>query len=123
MPCAVTHRLINFTATAVFLGAYERKPDEPTLPHPVLGAPLSACLATLPDILEPALRNPNHRQFFHSVLFAALVGWGVYKTYQWRPETPIEEIIRIALLIAGSAYLLHLVADSFTRRSLPLIGK
>lgn len=123
MPCAATHRMISFTATAAFLAAYESKPGQRPLPHPIVGAFLSATLATLPDILEPALNNPNHRQFFHSVLFAVIVGWGVYETYNWRPETPFEELLRIALLAAGSAYLLHLAADALTARSLPLIGK
>ena len=36
---------------------------------------------TLPDLLEPAL-HPNHRQFFHGVLFAAGVSIALYKLYQ-----------------------------------------
>lgn len=123
MPSASTHQLINFGVITAFLIAHERKPGEPPLPHPVVAAPLSALLATLPDIIEPALKNPNHRQFFHSVLFAAILGWGTYKIYQWKPETQLEEILRCVLLIGGTAYLLHLVADAFTKRSLPLIGK
>lgn len=123
MPCAATHRLINFSATAVFLAAYESNLGQRSLPHPIVGASLSATLATLPDVLEPALKNPNHRQFFHSVVFAVIVGWGVYDAYNWQPETLFEELLRIALLAAGSAYLLHLAADALTARSLPLIGK
>ena len=79
MPCAPNHRLINFTVTAAILAAHEPKLGQPRLPHPLVGAPLSAALATLPDILEPALKNPNHRQFFHGLIFATVVGVGVYK--------------------------------------------
>jgi len=115
--------MINFAATAAFLAVYEQKPGQRPLPHPIVAAPMSAVLATLPDILEPAMNNPNHRQFFHSVLFAILVGWGVYEAYRWQPDEPIEKLLRIVLLVTGSAYLLHLAADALTARSLPLIGK
>ena len=33
----------------------------------------------LPDIIEPAFKNPNHRQFFHSIALLAAVGYGVKK--------------------------------------------
>jgi len=72
--------------------------------------------------VEPAL-HPNHRQFFHSVAFMAILGTGLYKTYQWQTETNAEAFVRGALLIAGGAYLLHVVADACTAKSIPLIGR
>lgn len=122
MPCAATHRLVNMTATAAFLAAHKPGPDNHALPHPAVGATLSATLATLPDLIEPAV-HPHHRQFFHSLVFAGLVGYGIHKAYHWQPQTQLHEIIRLAVLLGGSAYLLHLAADFMTARSLPFIGK
>jgi len=122
MPCAATHQLVNFTVTGVALAAYEPRPGQPSLPHPAVAAPLSAAMATLPDFLEPATNGPHHRQFFHSLVFAGVVAWGVHETYQWRPTTPFEELVRTIVLVGGSAYLLHLVADAFTARGIPLVG-
>lgn len=119
---AAGHQLFNFTVTAASLFAVKDKPGMRPLPHPVVAAPLSAVFASLPDILEPAL-NPHHRQLFHCLAFAGLVGIGVHEAYQWEPETPAQEVLRLAALIVGSAYLLHLVADMFTPRGLPLIGR
>lgn len=122
MPCAATHRLVNFTATTVLLSALEHHNEKHHLVHPVIGGILSATAATLPDKIEPAI-HPHHRQFFHSIAFAMLVGYGVYKVYKWEPKTAFEELLRIIAAICGSAYLLHLAADSLTARSLPLVGK
>lgn len=116
------HQLFNFTVTAAGLVALQGQTSPRPLPHPTVAAPLSALLASLPDILEPAA-HPNHRQFFHSVSFAALVGIGVIKAYKWEPSSPTQELLRSLALVAGSAYLLHLLADMFTARGLPLIGK
>ena len=53
----------------------------------------------------------------------AILGTGLYKTYQWQTETNAEAFVRGALLIAGGAYLLHVVADACTAKSIPLIGR
>lgn len=50
---------------------------------------ISALASRLPDILEPAT-NPNHRGFFHSVVFfvaLALLCVGVWKKLQSVGET------------------------------------
>lgn len=94
-----------------------------TLHHPAAAIPLGAFLGRLPDILEPALRNPNHRQFFHSFIMLGLIGKGTLKAYQWNPETDFDRILRAILLIGGSAYLSHLALDALTAKSLPLVGK
>jgi inner membrane protein len=80
------------------------------------------CCATLPDLLEPAT-NPHHRQFFHGVLFAVGLGYGLYKLYEFKPQSALGERLRLAGLIAGGAYLIHLALDATTRRSLPLVGR
>ena len=89
---------------------------------PLASAVAAAGLGSLPDLLEPAI-HPNHRQFFHSIVVAGLVGYGTYKVYKWQPEDPGYKLLRWALLIAGGAYLTHLMMDGFTAKSLPLVDK
>ena len=120
MPCAATHQIVNFTATAAFLASRPAE-DQCGFAHPLLGGTATALLGSLPDIVEPAI-HPHHRQFFHSLTFAGALGYGVYKAYEWEPKTQTEECLRIAALVFGAAYLMHLAADFTTSRSLPLIG-
>lgn len=89
---------------------------------PLASAAAAAGLGSLPDLLEPAI-HPNHRQFFHSLVVAGLIGYGTYKVYKWQPEDPGYQLLRWALLIAGGAYLTHLMMDGFTAKSLPLVGR
>lgn len=121
MPCADTHRVVNFTATAAFL-ASRPKEKQNGIAHPLVGATATAVLASPPDFVEPAI-HPHHWQFFHSIAFAGLLGYGIHKMYHWQPETPQQKWLRVAALLCGSAYLLHLAADFTTARSLPLLGK
>lgn len=122
MPCASTHRLINAVTTFSYLAFREPQPGERPLPHPAVGAAGTALLATLPDLLEPAI-HPNHRQFLHSLLFSIGVGLAVYEAYKWETETPAQEFLRHLIMIGGSAYLLHLATDACTAKSIPLVGK
>jgi inner membrane protein len=89
---------------------------------PSLGVSEADCCGMLPDLAEPAT-SPHHRQFFHSLAFAALLGYSVYRLYQWDPETPQTHFLRVLGLVAGGAYLVHLALDATTKRSLPLIGR
>lgn len=121
MPCGNTHRLINFTATAGYLASCPAD-QQKGIAHPLVGGAASALLASLPDVIEPAI-HPHHRQFFHSVAFAGLVGYGLHRAYHWKPETDGQELLRIAALLVGSAYLIHFAADLFTARSIPVLGR
>lgn len=116
------HQILNFTATFAGLLAIKGKDGVQPLPHPLIAAPLSAALATLPDLIEPAV-TPNHRQAFHSITFAAIVGAALYKAYHWEAETQAQEVLRALALIGGSAYLLHLLGDLLTAKGLPLLGR
>lgn len=121
MSNAFAHRTGAALMVGGFLLAHENQEGKHT--HaPFSGSVLAALCTNLPDILEPAV-HPHHRQFFHSVAFAALIGGCVYKLYQWETETEMEKILKFCLLVAGSAYLIHLAMDACTRRSLPLLGK
>lgn len=52
-------------------------PTEERRPHHAAAGWIGGhCLGTLPDILEPAT-SPNHRQFFHSLVFAGILAYGV----------------------------------------------
>ncbi len=78
---------------------------------------------SLPDVLEPSLNNPHHRQFFHSLAVMGAVGYGVMRAYKSQPDSELGRAGRVLAMIAGGAYLSHLVADSITPSSLPLVGK
>jgi inner membrane protein len=118
---AAAHRISAALALAT-AGASLAPTDEDQLPHAAAGCVGGYCLGTLPDLIEPAT-SPHHRQFFHSLLFAAAVGYGLYKAYNWEPETGEGKIVRGLCLIAGGAYLIHLALDATTKRSLLAIGR
>jgi inner membrane protein len=84
----------------------------------VVGSALVGALAALaPDLLEPAL-NPHHRKFFHSITALALLGYGNYRAIR---STTLSSDLKIAILVAFAGYASHIVMDSVTPRSLPLI--
>lgn len=121
MSNALAHRTGAAVIVGGFLLAHENQEGKST--HaPLSGSLMAAICTNIPDILEPAA-HPHHRQFFHSVAFAGLVGYGMYKTYEWSPETDFDKFIRFCLLMAGTGILLHIAMDSLTPRSIPLLGK
>ena len=91
--------------------------------NPVLAMAVGTFFGKLPDILESALRNPHHRQFFHSVLVLVAMGAGLKNIYEWKPKDNVQEVLRCLMLCAGVGYISHLLLDASTPRSLPLIGK
>ncbi len=121
MPNRSAHSVIG--GVAVGLGiAYADSRNKTLTLKPVAGGVIAALSSSLPDMLEPAI-HPHHRQFFHSLAFGTLLGYGAYKLYKWEPTEEAHKIARYLLLIILSAYLLHLLMDSFTSKSIPLIGK
>jgi membrane-bound metal-dependent hydrolase YbcI (DUF457 family) len=121
MSNSLAHRTVAALVTGVAILNTETKEGKQTL-APVAGSILAAICTNLPDKLEPAI-HPHHRQFFHSVAFAALVGGGMYKLSKWETETEMEKLLKICLLVVGGSYLIHLAMDACTRRSLPMLGK
>ena len=89
---------------------------------PIVAAGIGALCGTLPDVLEPAC-HPNHRQFFHGLACARIVGASCYRLYRWKPQTSSEEIVRFLLMAVGGAFLTHLAMDAFSPKGLPLIGR
>ena len=121
MANGVTHRITAAVTVGAACVHAERNQQEKTL-MPIAGAGLATVLTNLPDVIEPAL-HPNHRQFFHSFLFAGTVAWAGYQAYKWVPETPFEEALRFVLMVGAGAYLVHLALDARTAKSLPLVGR
>jgi inner membrane protein len=121
MPNALTHQSVAAIAVGAWIAQMEARVGKKTL-APVGGAVFAAACTNLPDILEPAI-HPHHRQVFHSLVFAGLLGLGMYKLSEWETKTDQEKFLKFCLLVAGGAYLIHLALDACTSRSLPLIGK
>ncbi len=118
----LAHCAIAATVVGGVLIATERDKGEHHAPLRIIGPGLAALLADLPDRIEPA-SCPQHRQFFHSVMWAALVGYLMLRVHEWEPEEMWEELVRFFLLIAGGAYLVHLAVDALSPSSIPLLGK
>lgn len=72
--------------------------------------------ACLPDLLEPA-DSPFHRQFFHSVVAAALVAYAMSAKHAFR----LGWAGRMLLWMVGLGYLSHIAADATTPRSIPFV--
>lgn len=73
-----THRM----AAAVVVGSacfYAEANQQTKTVKPIVGTGLAAILTSLPDMIEPA-SHPNHRQFFHSLAFAGLLGLATEKS-------------------------------------------
>lgn len=118
---AAAHQLTAGLAVGLYLADGEQKGETATV-QPLVGGIAAAMLTKLPDLLEPAT-TPNHRQFFHSVAFASLLGVGLYKLHQWQPEEAADKFWKALGLLSISSYLIHLALDATTARSLPLLGK
>ena len=121
MPNAIAHRAGAAVLVGGFLLAQESKEGKFTH-KPLTGAAVASVCTNIPDWLEPAL-HPHHRQFFHSLAFAAMIGFGMHELSKWEAQTEGEKLLKFCLMAAGSAYLVHLAMDALTTRSLPLVGK
>jgi len=74
-----------------------------------------------PDILEPAT-NPNHRALGHSVAVGAVLSrFAIAKCSRENPEW--QEFLKIAATVTIVSYVVHLIADGFTAKGLPLLGR
>jgi len=115
------HRVVAGGAIGLFLANQESRSGQTTV-WPLAGGLAGSVLTCLPDWLEPAV-HPHHRQFFHSVVIAGLLGAGFVKLRDWQPETSDGVLWRRLGLLAIAGYLIHLVLDATTAKSLPLLGK
>lgn len=100
--------------------------------HLLLSTGTGAAVSRLPDILEPAF-HPNHRAFFHSFTFGALLGFAgvqvVKKIKEKRRQRKTlglqqisgTEILLAIALVAIVVISLYLLMDMFTKRGLPVV--
>lgn len=106
------------TGGAVGLGIYGvykwQKREDWTLLGAAGAVAVGMIIALLPDIIESAVRNPNHRQFFHSATVLATTCLAYNKIGR-------NELEKNALNIGLGGYISHLVLDAFTPRSLPIV--
>ncbi len=121
MPNKNTHQMLAAFAAGTFSLVNEQS-DKQVIEKALLNMSISTLATSLPDLLEPAT-SPHHRQIFHSLMFGGIVVYAGCKLYEWRPEERWERVARNLLLVGCGSYLLHLLADSFTPRGLPLVGR
>lgn len=117
----VTHRVAAGVSIGFFMANEEEKAGKQSL-LPLLGGCAGAAFTNLPDLLEPPT-SPNHRQFFHSLVFTGLLVGGLVKLHKWKAESPSDRLLRGLGMIAISGYLIHLALDATTAKSLPLVGR
>ena len=86
MPCAATHRIVNFTATAAYLASRPKK-QQNGIAHPLVGATATTVLASLPDAIEPAI-HPHHRQFFTASRLRARSAMASIRRITGKPKRP-----------------------------------
>lgn len=81
----------------------------------LVAAGTGACVAILPDLLEPAL-HPHHRSFFHSMTTASLLVWGTQKVWE-NPSLTRDQ--KMHCTVSTMAYASHLLADGCTPKGIP----
>lgn len=115
-----THLMVG-AVSGIALAAIDKKNESTYFSDPLVAGAVGGFFGKLPDLIEPAT-NPNHRQFFHSVVvFGALIA-GCKKMYEWSPEDDFGKALRAVVLVGGVAYMSHLALDALTKKSLPVIG-
>ncbi|MBT8378535.1 MAG: hypothetical protein KJN64_04840, partial [Ignavibacteria bacterium] len=98
----------------------------------ILSSGVGLSAARIPDLLEPAT-NPNHRAFFHSIVFGGIIvyiGVQAWKDLQIMKSErlasgcrrwSLNEFVDIAIVIASGSVLIHLIMDGFTKKGLNII--
>ena len=119
MPNHITHSIAG-VLSGLTVAMFDKNDNHETVHDLFLAVTIGAISGRLPDMLEPALRNPHHRQFFHSFLVLVAV---VKRFYEWKPGDNLEALVRGVLLFAGAGYVSHLLLDAATPRSLSVIGR
>ncbi|MDO9180659.1 MAG: metal-dependent hydrolase [Agitococcus sp.] len=104
--------------------AFDEQRRGVSTPAPLVGGVIASLLGSLPDLIEPAT-SPHHRQFFHSITFAGMLVAALKQVHSWQPhsEDAVGQILRPLVMIGGGSYLIHLLMDSTTPKSIPLLGK
>ena len=110
-----THAVIGGVVGLGIYGIYKRRKKEAWTLWGTAGAAFSGMvLALLPDIIESAAHNPNHRQFFHSTVI-------LLSTFLVYNKIGRDESEKLLANVGLAGYASHLILDALTPRSLPLI--
>ncbi len=83
----------------------------------LLGCALGTFTGIAADKFEPAT-HPNYRGFFHSYLFWILIGWSLLQILVGKQD----RIWKHFAVIGFAGYSSHLLIDSQTLKSLPILG-
>lgn len=114
MACGKTHAVLGGVTGVSIYGIYKYHKKENWTFLGVTGAAIiGTVMALLPDIIESAKCNPNHRQFFHSViiLLSAILAYN---------KIGRNEFEKLLTNVGLAGYASHLFLDALTPRSLPL---
>lgn len=117
----VAHKTVTGISIATFLAIQDQREGRASA-RPLAGGAAAALLACLPDLMQPAT-HPNHRQFFHSLVFAGVLVTGFMKLREYKPSSTGAALLRRLGLIAMPAYLIHVAMDATTAKSLPVVGR
>jgi len=118
MPNRGEHALWGALSSAGCYVAAKRLLKEEVNPGTVLGWGLiGAVIGLSPDLLEPAT-NPKHRKLAHSLSVGGAALYSAKKSWD-NPQLNSEQ--KAGALASVAAYLSHLVLDSTTPASLPIV--
>jgi hypothetical protein len=117
------HRITGVIAGGAWVLAewWHKKQLNPQEPFPLgklfLYTGTGYFLASLPDWIEPSKGNPNHRQFFHSLSFVAVLVAIQQSDWLKAQPAPLQALIRAVIF----QYLVHVGADFASKRSIPFV--
>lgn len=112
------HMIAGGVSGAVVLMHHRRKENKRVeLGEMLVSIAVGIFFGLLADKLEPAV-SPNHRAFFHSVVFFAFAAWQLYRLCCNEESNSNQQL---AFKLIGTAYASHLLLDSITPKGLPLV--
>jgi membrane-bound metal-dependent hydrolase YbcI (DUF457 family) len=114
----VEHGILGALISLGLYGLYKyTRRENPTIRGALGSVVLGGFAGVLPDLLEPAT-SPNHRSFFHSSILVSALAYGNQKLWQSRTLTSDQ---KLAISLFSVAFGSHLVSDSATAKSIPII--
>jgi inner membrane protein len=122
LPNLKQHLAISGVASAATYFAmckyYNRQPD---LGELLVCEGFGLFTGVAPDAIEPAI-HPNHRAFGHSLaLGTGLTKFAIVNCCKENGDW--QEFLKILLAVGTVTYVCHLIADGFTAKGLPLLGR
>lgn len=118
MPNAKTHATVGaVTGLAAWISAERNAGRSIRFEDLVIPAIAGLVSGLLADLIEPAT-NPNHRAFAHSLILVILIALVIFTADPYLVDEKRQRE-RSFLACLASAYLSHLLLDSFTAKGLP----